>query len=510
MTAPQTVEEILARGSDAGQAIAAPQRQPMSYAALRRQVRSTAEELRRLGLRQHDAVGIVLPNGPQMATAFLAVASAAAAAPLNPAYRQAELEFYLADLGARALLLAAGDESAAADAARRLNLPVIDLIDSPDERAGSFRLSPRAPTRGEAGPPARSAAAGDTALLLHTSGTTSRPKLVRLTHANLAASAANVAQTLALTPADLCLNVMPLFHIHGLVAAVLASLHAGAAVACTPGFSAFKFFAWMDELKPTWYTAVPTMHQVIVQRGRRHGDVSGAGALRLIRSSSAPLAPRLMAQLEELFAVPVIESYGMTEAAHQICSNPLPPRRRKPGSVGIAAGPRVAVMAADGRLLAPGEVGEVAIRGANVTPGYVNNPEANAATFAGGWLRTGDQGVLDADGYLTLNGRLKEIINRGGEKISPREVDEVLLEHPQVAQAVTFAMPHESLGEDVAAAVVLHPDADVDVRRLREFAAERLAEFKVPRKVLIVDAIPTGSTGKPQRIGLAQRLGLAK
>ena len=353
----------------------------------------------------------------------------------------------------------------------------------------------------------------DVALVLHTSGTTSRPKMVPLTHGNLAASARHVGRALALGPGDRCLNVMPLFHIHGLVAATLASLAADASVVCTPGFAAADFLGWLDRLRPTWYTAVPTMHQAVLAATR--GEPR-ATTLRLIRSSSAPLPRRTMAELERVFGVPVIEAYGMTEAAHQMTSNPLPPRPRKPGSVGVAAGPEVAVADDAGALLPAGATGEVVIRGPNVTPGYAANPAANAAAFTpDGWFRTGDQGALDADGYLFLSGRLKELINRGGEKVSPIEVDEALMAHPAVAQALAFAIPHPTLGEEVAAAVVLHAaSAAVDgtprvaERELRAFAAARLPYFKVPRRVVVVDAIPKGATGKLQRIGLAARLGV--
>ena len=215
-----------------------------------------------------------------------------------------------------------------------------------------------------------------------------------------------------------------------------------------------------------------------------------------------------MAALESAFDVPVIEAYGMTEAAHQIAINPLPPGRRKPGSVGLATGPEVAIMDPVGRLLPAGRTGEIVIRGTTVTRGYEDNPEANHSAFIEGWFRTGDEGSLDEDGYLHLTGRIKEIINRGGEKISPREVDEVLLDHPAVAQAVAFSIPDPQLGEEIAAAVVLRTGAAASEKQLQEFAAGRLADFKVPRRVLFVPEIPKGPTGKMQRIGLAQALGV--
>jgi acyl-CoA synthetase (AMP-forming)/AMP-acid ligase II len=302
------------------------------------------------------------------------------------------------------------------------------------------------------------------------------------------------------------MNIMPLFHIHGLEAALLATLHAGGSVVCCPGFVAPKFLEWIEQFEPTWYTAVPTMHQSIASRARSQGIP--ANRLRFIRSCSSALPPSLMQELEDLFRVPVVEAYGMTEAAHQMASNPLPPRPHFAGSVGIAAGPEIAIMDEAGTLLPPGALGEIVIRGRNVTAGYENNPSANATAFTGGWFRTGDQGVLDDQGYLRLTGRLKEIINRGGEKISPLEVDAVLMDHPAVQQVVTFGMPHPKLGEEVAAAVVLRDGQKLDERTLRDFAAARLAPFKVPRRVVFLAEIPKGATGKLQRIGLAERLGL--
>jgi acyl-CoA synthetase (AMP-forming)/AMP-acid ligase II len=346
------------------------------------------------------------------------------------------------------------------------------------------------------------------ALVLHTSGTTSRPKIVPLRQRNLAASARHIAQTLALTPSDRSLVIMPLFHIHGLIGALLSSMYAGASVHCPPGFNALKFFGWLDEAKATWYSAVPTMHQTVLARAERNAEILARRKLRFIRSSSASLPPPVMKALEETFGCPVVESYGMTEATHQMASNPLPPAPRKPGTVGIAAGPEVAIMDPDGKLLSRGTIGEIVIRGPNVTAGYANNPKANAEAFTNGWFRTGDQGVMDADGYLSLTGRLKEIINRGGEKIAPREVDDVIMDHPAVAQVVTFGIPHDKLGEDVAAAVVLKEGQNVGEKELRDFVAGKLADFKVPRKILFLAEIPKGATGKLQRIGLAAKLGL--
>lgn len=502
-----TVSEALAGGVEASTVFAAPDRRPMTYGELRGQVASTVAALNANGIGRNDRVAIVLPNGPEMASAFLSIASGATTAPLNPGYRADEFEFYMSDLNAKALVVEAGSASPAVGVAEKLGIPIIDLAVPEGAPAGAFTLTPRAAMGGAA---AQGGMAGpdDIALVLHTSGTTSRPKIVPLTHRNVTASARHIGETLSLSPADRCLSIMPLFHIHGLIAAVLSSAAAGASVYATPGFNALKFFGWLDEAKPTWYTAVPTMHQAILSRAERNGEVIGRARLRLIRSSSASLPPQVMKALEETFGCPVIESYGMTEAAHQMASNPLPPRTRKPGSVGIAAGPEVAIMAADGTIQPPETEGEVVIRGPNVTPGYENNPKANAENFTGGWFRTGDQGMLDAEGYLRITGRLKEIINRGGEKISPLEVDEVIMDHPAVQQVVTFAIPHDKLGEEVGAAVVLREGMAANEQELRSFAASRLADFKVPRRIVILEEIPKGATGKLQRIGLADKLGL--
>ena len=494
-------------GLSGPRAIGAPGRPWLDGPGLARLAASVAATLAARGIGPGDRVAIVLPNGPDMATAFLAVAAACCAAPLNPAYKADEFEFYLSDLKPAAIVLAPGGPQAASEVAGRLGIPILHLVAAEDSPAGVFRLE--GATAAGAGRAVRAAGPDDAALVLHTSGTTARPKIVPLTNANIVASARHIARSLALTPADTCLNVMPLFHIHGLIAAVTASLSAGAGVSCTPGFNAFRFAELLREVQPTWYTAVPTMHQAILMRMRAQAGQARAAGLRFIRSSSASLPPQVMAELEEVFGAPVIEAYGMTEAAHQMASNPLPPRARKPGAVGIAAGPEIAIMDDDNAILPQGEVGEVVIRGPNVTLGYDSNPAANAKAFTAGWFRTGDQGRLDAEGYLFLTGRLKEQINRGGEKISPLEIDVVLLDHPAIAQACTFGIPHDKLGEEVGAVVVLRPEAAATEAEIREFASSRLTAFKVPRRVLVMDDIPKGATGKIQRIGLAAKLGLA-
>jgi oxalate---CoA ligase len=502
-----TITGLMAAGGENATAISAPGGSALTFNALRAQISSTIAALNAHGVGRNDRVAIVLANGPEMAVAFIAVAGAATSAPLNPGYRADEFEFYLSDLKAKILIMEEGRETPATDVAARLDIPVVRLRPMPEAGAGAFSLLFPAGIGGAAAQPGQ-AGADDVALVLHTSGTTSRPKIVPLTQRNVSASAQNIRNTVRFMAADRGLNIMPLFHIHGLIAGILAPLSAGGQVSCTSGFNALRFFSWMAEVRPTWYTAVPTMHQAILSRASKSADVIAANPLRFIRSSSSSLPPQVLHELEEVFGAPVIESYGMTEASHQMTSNQLPPGQRKPGSVGMAAGPEVAVLGPDDSPVPAGETGEIAIRGENVTLGYENNPKANGEAFTNGWFRTGDQGVMDGDGFVTITGRLKEIINRGGEKISPREVDDVLMDHPAVAQCVTFAMPHDKLGEEVAAVIVLREGMITVEREVRDFAATRLADFKVPRKILIMDEIPKGATGKLQRIGLAAKLGL--
>jgi acyl-CoA synthetase (AMP-forming)/AMP-acid ligase II len=513
MMSTLTLKDLLAAGADAAPALAAPGRSKLSHGDLRALIAATLATLNGLGIGRNDRVAIVLNNGPEMAACFMACASGVTSAPLNPAYRADEFEFYLSDLNAKALIVEQGSTSPAIAVAEKLGVRLIDLIVADGAPAGAFTLAAR---DGRKGSPAANngyAQPDDVSMVLHTSGTTSRPKIVPLSQRNLAASATHIRNTLKFSATDCGLNIMPLFHIHGLIAGVLAPLAAGSQVFCTPGFNALKFFAWMDEAHPTWYTAVPTMHQAIVSRASKNADVIARHPLRFLRSSSSSMPPQVIKELEEIFHAPLIESYGMTEAAHQMASNPLPPAVRKPGTVGVAAGPEVAIMAEDGSLLPRGtsldHTGEIVIRGPNVTAGYENNPKANAEGFRDGWFRTGDQGVMDEDGYISITGRLKEIINRGGEKVSPREVDEILMDHPAVAQVVCFGMPHAKLGEEVAAVIVLREGQQATERELQTFVGARAADYKVPKKILFMDEIPKGATGKLQRIGLAQKLGLA-
>jgi acyl-CoA synthetase (AMP-forming)/AMP-acid ligase II len=483
--APSTVAEILDRGAAGHPALVVPDGPTLTYSDLRELCGEATRALRAAGVKQGDRVAMVYPNSAEAIVLFLAASSIAVVCPLNPAYKEDEFRFYLEDTGARFLLVPPGQ---APDA--RAALPAGAGVIEAKLEAGRLRMSHSGAGDGQA-----VSGADDVALVLHTSGTTSRPKRVPLRHQNLTASIANVVRSYELGPEDVSMCVMPLFHVHGLVASALATLASGGTLVVPEKFNAMGFWPLMQATKPTWFSASPTPHSLILSR-LREDRPPGTERLRFVRSCSAALSTAQMEVMEERLGVPVLEAYGMTEASHQMASNPLPPGKRVPGSVGRSTGVEIAIID-----------GEVCIRGANVIDGYENNPEANASSFVNGWFRTGDQGALDSDGYLRLLGRIKELINRGGEKISPREVDEVLEHHPAVAEAVCFGVPHATWGEEVAAAVVLR--APAGEKELLAFCRQRLADFKVPKRLYIVESIPKGPTGKVQRRLLAAQLGTA-
>jgi acyl-CoA synthetase (AMP-forming)/AMP-acid ligase II/acyl carrier protein len=500
----KTLHELLVDRAEARAdriALLAPNRPALDYGNLARHVRRIGGWLADAGIAPKNRVAVALPEGPEMALATLGVATYMTCAPLCIGLSQREFEAAFDELRVTALIIPAGSAKAARKAAAATGVGCLEARFDDAMHAGAFEL----PTGMAAGAPA---ASEEVALLLRTSGTTSRPKRVPLRHAQLCRSASNIAATLQLTQADRCLNVMPLFHVHGLVAALLASLHAGGGVVCTPGLKAGQFVGWLREFDPTWYTAVPTLHQAVLREIEQLRRPALEHRLRFIRSSSAALAPRIAARLEAAFGVPVLEAYGMTEAAHQITSNPLPPLPRVPGSVGLASGHSVAIMDAAGNLLPAREAGEVVIRGANVISAYEDAQETHVPAFTRGWLRTGDQGWLDEQGYLRLTGRFAEIINRGGEKISPREVEDAMLEHEDVLECVVFGVAHATLGEEVTAAVVPVPGSKLDAHALRKWLAGRLSHAKIPNRVAIVDELPKGPSGKIDRTGMAVRLAM--
>ncbi len=484
-------------------ALMAPGFPTLSHDQLIQQLTSLKEEFLRRGLGSSARIAILAANGPELALAFLATATYAISAPLNPNYQKEELLFFLKDIEASALLIQSSLPSPGRDVAQSMGIPVLEFSLQPENPSGYFTIVGMA-GKGFVG--SQSANSEELSLILHTSGTTAQPKQVPLTQKNLCASIQHIQKSLNLTPNDRCLNVMPLFHIHGLMAALLSSLTSGGSLVCPNGFSPTAIFDWFENFQPTWFTAVPTIHQAILSEATNSERTNFSHSLRFIRSSSASLAPTVMKELEQFFGVPVIEAYGMTEAAHQMASNPLPPGIQKPGSVGTPAGPDIQIVNELGQRLLPGERGEVVIRGPNVITGYSQNPEANAQAYFQEWFRTGDQGFIDEEGYLFLTGRLKEQINRGGEKIAPLEIDQVLLQHQNIEQAVCFGVSHPTLGEEVAAVVVLKKGATLTEQELRPWLSHRLAQYKVPKKVFFKEAIPKGPTGKIQRRIVAEQM----
>lgn len=482
-------------------ALVAGDRPTWSYGQLKQQIVDLAAQLNQLGIGRGDRIAIAMPNGPEMVVTFLAAAMCGTAAPLNPKYSTAEFAFYYEDLNARALIVL--DEGvAAAKAALTDKMLLIQATLQPEGLSFSLQGGNTRVAR-----PTELAQPEDIAMILHTSGTTSRPKRVPIKHRNLAASANNIIGTYNLTAEDRALCVMPLFHVHGLVASMLSTLSSGGTVIVpVGGFNALEFWKLLADFEPTWYSAVPTMHQLLLSRASRNQEAISKSKVRFIRSSSSSLPTVVLENLEKTFNAPVLEAYSMTESSHQMTSNPLPPAEHKAGTVGYGFGVEIGIMDEAGNVLEKGQLGEVVVKGANVVDGYENNPEANAKAFTNGWFRTGDQGVIEESGYLSLTGRLKELINRGGEKISPLEVDNVILRHPSVEEVLSFGVPHKTLGEDVHAAVVLKET--IDEKELKQYCSQYLADFKVPRKFHFLEALPRGATGKPQRLKMAELLGI--
>ena len=489
--------------------IQSPDETDTTYGELINYMADTHAKLAFLKINKEDKVAIVLGNGSAMACTFIAIAANYTSCPLNPSYTKEEFKFYYDDLKIKAVIIEENKSIEAREAAKELDIRIINLKSKTKSRSIELDIKTDIKNKDEY---LIESDQDDVAMILHTSGTTSRPKMVPLSQKNLLASASNISNTLNLSEEDKCLNIMPMFHIHGLIAAILAPIYKSGTIITPSGFDALKFFRWIDEFKPTWYTAVPTMHQAILSRAPRNIDIIKNNQLKFIRSSSASLPSTVMKNLEQAFNTCVIESYGMTEATHQMTSNPLPPNKRKAGSVGLAAGPEVALLK-NNKIIHNNKAnkditGQIIIKGENVTSGYINNPKANSESYIDGWFLTGDEGIFDKDGYLRITGRLKEIINRGGEKISPKEIDEILMEHEYIQQAVAFSVPHEKLGEDLYAAVILRDNNSINENELKDYCRKRLTQFKIPKKILIVDEIPKGATGKLQRIGLHEKLGI--
>ena len=474
----------------------------LEYEDLVETIEEFGKQLSSIDMEKNKICALVLPNGVDMAISFLALANYVTVSPLNPNYTKDEFLFFLEDLDCEFIITDDNASNSLLEAAKQLKIKLFFLNNySPKNRLSIKSLSTPSKCLLDQNK------ADDICLILHTSGTTSRPKQVQLSSVNIISSALNIARVLQLEKKDKGMNIMPLFHIHGLIASLLSSIVTGSSVVCTNGFNALTFYGNIKNFKPTWITAVPTMYQAILSRASRNKEIIQASRLRFIRSSSAAMPVATIEALENAFQCPVIEAYGMTEASHQMASNFLD-SIRKPGSVGKSAGPEIALFRENKLITVANTVGEIVIRGSNVTKGYKNNYKANKESFFDGWFKTGDLGKFDEDGFLFISGRIKEIINKGGEKISPQEVDEALMKHEAVFQAVCFSVKHEKLGEDIAAAVVLKDGSTIDDKDLRTHLSKSITTFKIPRSILILDEIPKGNTGKIQRIGLAKKLGL--
>lgn len=479
---------------------------PLTYGALLELMNQFQQSVNDHGFGRNDRIAIVHPGGAEMAATIVGIWSCAAAVPLNPAYTVGEFAIYFRDLQVSVVLVDATMDSPARAAAKQLGLPVLEIVHKDKRVAGMVKLQKG--TEGNVRLEGR-AQLDDLATVLVTSGTTSHSKIVPLSHRNLWWKYLNSVQCLELTSEDRCLNLMPLFHGHGINSGFGIILWSGGSMIMLEQFDIDTFADYIQELEPTWYTGAFTFHHQILANAARLKPVLETSRVRFARSASGPLRAEVWQEIERKLPIPVLQAYSCTEVGNIAC-NPRPPRKRKPGSVGLPVSDGVAVMDPDGHILPAGQRGEVVASGPYVFRGYENDPVASAAAFSGDWFRTGDEGMFDEDGYLFLTGRIKEIINRGGEKITPSEVEDALMRHPDVASAAVFPIPHVTLGEEVAAAVVLEKGAVLTDELLAQYLKKILTGFKLPRRIVFVDDIPKGASGKIQRRALATALGLDK
>ncbi|BFZ61750.1 hypothetical protein YB2330_002825 [Saitoella coloradoensis] len=491
-------ESITASGSSSLSIVIPDGGPELGFRDLERLVAQFQADLAEAGLKPQSYVSLAFPNNLEFVVSFLAVtAQRCVAAPLNPAYKQSEFEFNIEDIRSSLIIVPRGfyeQQEPVVKAAKKFKgVAIAECWWCP--RQNKIRLDVK--EKGSLGGKQAIAKAqpDDVALVLHTSGTTGRPKAVPLTHRNLTRTMKNIIATYNLTDKDCTMLVMPLFHVHGLLCGLLATILSGGTAVIPVKFSAGTFWQQFAKHNCNWYTAVPTIHQILL----RNPTPKPLPNIRFIRSCSSPLAPATFHALEKTYSAPVLEAYAMTEAAHQMTSNPLPPGKRKPGTVGVGQGVEVVILDDSGNKLPQGKEGEISIKGENVTKGYLNNPSANASAFTNGYFRTGDQGKLDEDGYVVITGRIKELINRGGEKISPIEVDNALSGHPALSEAVSFAVPDEMYGQEVHAAVVFKDGQKASEKELKDFVGEKLSKFKIPKKIYFTKVMPKTATGKIQR-----------
>jgi acyl-CoA synthetase (AMP-forming)/AMP-acid ligase II len=505
-------------------------RKPLTFKALKEFCAGDKPDV--LGLGREDRLCTAIPNGVEAAVAFFAFSLRCTFAPLNIGLSRDEFEFEFVDLPAKCLVVMQKEGLSEDDAkqsghaisvARKTKVEKLLQMNPDKEIAGLFSLTKHAagrPLKGDPlGPCLESVKREQLALVLHTSGTTKKPKIVPLTHQNIACGALCIASTVQMTPDDVCINTMPLFHIHGQIVNLLASAVVGTQVLGVAGvFNAANFHKGLEtQPLPTWYSAVPTMHLQILQMAQEMGRVNGKvpeNKLKLIRNCSAALLPSVADDMEKTLKVAVMPTYAMTESM-PISSNPRF-GVRKLRSVGPRGGPEMRIMNGhpDNTELKVGEEGEICVKMGPVTSGYEfrehMDADPNIEAFGDGWLRTGDKGWLDTDGYCYLSGRFKEIINRAGEKISPFEVEEALRQHEAIKDIIAFSVPHETTGETVGVVVVQKEGQKVNLKELRTWAQknERLQAKWLPEQLVWMPSIPKGPTGKPMRINLSKKLGL--
>ncbi|WFU22165.1 AMP-binding protein [Bradyrhizobium sp. CB1717] len=465
---------------------------PLTYGDLQRRLDDIRGQLRVGGFDCRARIGVLMPCGPEAVLAILAVACCSTAVPLDPRLSPAEIDQRFGMLQLNALLVPQGSDTEARQAAERRGIAIIEAVPVGYGQLGldvTVRAADSAAIDAEPAP-------HSPAFILQTSGTTAQPKLIPFSHSNMLAAAARLQAWFGLTHQDRCLSVSPPCYSHGLKVTVFTPLLTGGSIAVPGNNAIVALDEWLDLLSPTWYSAGPALHAAVLDKARK--DAHAAHTLRFVVSGGAPLPPDVLDGLQRILAVPVLEHYGSSEAA-QIAANLPPPGANRPGTCGQPRPGTLAIAGEDGHFLTAGERGEIWIRGPTVFSGYLDAPELNQAAFVHGWFRTGDIGSLDEDGFLSLHGRLSEVINRGGEKIAPAEVESALLRHRAVAEAAAFAVRHPRLGEDVAAAIVSHPHTQTTTAELRQFLQGELASFKIPHRVLILDQLPKGPTGKVQR-----------
>lgn len=506
---PRTVRQLLFESIDrhAGRdAILSPNRRALTYKDLGEQIEAVAQALAAAGLSRGRRVAVALPHGAEFAVAVLATCCAVTCAPLNDQLTEEALVGLLAAMRIEALIVMADLETNATRAARRLSIPRIELLAAPGVTAGAFELAAQYERPAVAAEPP---GLGDIALLTHTSGTTGRPKVMPFEHWRMGESARNRVELAAILPTDRCLAVVPFHSTVAIRRGLLPALLTGSAVICPQALDAATLVTLLDTMRPTQLLAPPVVQIAMAEEFERRSPPP-PHCLRFVTSAFTALENGVRRRIERTFGVPVTESYGMAECG-SIADTPLAPRLAPSGSVGRAHTLDVAVVDDAGGFLDPGHPGEIVVRGPEVFSGYENDAEANRAAFREGWFRTGDAGRIDRDGFIYLVGRIKDLINRGGNKVSPTEVEDALRQHTAVAEAAAFAVPHPTLGEDVFAAVV-PCDSRLTEGELRRFVRSRLAPVRQPTRILLMERLPRGTLGKVSRLelaGLARRLAAA-